>query len=61
MLKFREEAIANIKEINEILPTKADKEDLLQLESKIADKFNELINQMYHQFADKAETRKKFA
>ncbi len=60
MSRFRDDSVSNFKLIMDILPKKADKEDLQMLEARIVDKLNDLIKQMYMQFADKAETKKKF-
>lgn len=61
MSRFRDDSMNNFKIINEILPTKADKNDLSLLEARIVEKLNDLIKQMYLQFADKAETKKKIS
>ena len=48
-------------QLNQALPKKADKSDLLDLEKKLDDMMNAMADRMSTQFANKDETAKKFS
>lgn len=59
--EHRDHANGNIQNINNILPTKADKQDLIDLQNSILDKLRDMIQQILNQFANKDDVMKRFA
>ena len=59
--EHRDHANAHIDNINNILPTKADKQDLIDLQNSILDKLRDMIQQILNQFANKDDVMKRFA
>lgn len=57
----RDYANSHIDNINNILPTKADKQDLIDLQNSILDKLRDMIQQILNQFANKDDVMKRFA
>ena len=48
-------------DLNNTMPTKADKSDLLDLENRIMDRLRDMFQQLINQFANKDDVNKKFA
>lgn len=54
--KHRDQALRNLNQLNNEMPNKADKKDLMELEDRLMQKLSELIQEMLGKFADKDET-----
>jgi len=57
----RDQANNNLREINDTLPNKADKIELLELENRLMDRLRDMIQQILNQFANKDDVMKRFA
>jgi hypothetical protein len=58
-IKFRDETNNNLKNVNDTLPRKADKEDLNELEQRLLERINEMLKKLLGSFADKNDTKKR--
>lgn len=58
---FRDEAGKKIKGLEEVMPYKADKKDLEDLENRMMEKLRDMIQQILNQFANREDVMKRFA
>ena len=59
--QHRDMANASLDKLNQEMPNKADKQDLIDLENRILDKLRDMIQQILNQFANKDDVMKRFA
>lgn len=59
--KHRDNTNRNLNDLNVTMPTKADKQDLIDLEQRMNDKLNEILRQLLELIPNKDELNKKFA
>lgn len=57
----RDQANKNLNELNHLMPTKADKQDLIDLENRIMDQLRDMIQQILGQMPNKEDIMKRFA
>lgn len=58
--KFKQKTNQNLGELNITMPTKADKQDLLDLEARLNERLNEVLRQLLELIPNKDELNKKF-
>lgn len=58
--KFKDYTNRNLQDLNITMPTKADKQDLVDLEQRMSDKLNEVLRQLLELIPNKDELNKKF-
>ena len=59
--KHRDNTNRNLNDLNNTMPTKADKQDLLDLEARLNEKLNEILRQLLELIPNKDELNKRFA
>lgn len=58
---YRDQSQRNLGDLNQQMPTKADKQDLIDLENRIMDQLREMIQQILSQMPNKDDIMKRFA
>lgn len=59
--RHRLEANQNLNDLNETMPTKADKQDLIDLEARLLDQLRDMIQQILNQMPNREDMMKRFA
>lgn len=58
---YRDQSQRNLGDLNQLMPTKADKQDLVDVENRIMDQLREMIQQILSQMPNKDDIMRRFA